>query len=411
MSFLQKTFKLFSLVAITILAFSSVATATQEYDFASTSSNVGIVPANPGKSPITRAWFIEKIKAGESVEREALLVNSSDTDLPVIVVAKDSIQTPQGSFTFKENADQDTLVGTWVEFVDNPKLVIPAKTSVKFKFKVNVPSDVQAGEYAGVLAVQQDKSGEERNGVQILMRMGARIYITVDGELNINTETNVFEFLTDSNEQYKLFLARNMTANYETVYLNIGLANKSNIFTKVAGTAKIIDPDGQEFTQPFNRELASGSSVDPSWVNMQQTWKVGKYKAIYEWENSPVVDINKENLNDLTQTKKVEIDFEMTADKLEAMSKLQAEANAEKTLPTGSGEVVTEKPILVETAAKVEEKSKEDNTLLYAIIGGLGVVVLAMGGVFGFFTYKNSKKEEESDTKVKTKSKKGKTTK
>ncbi len=398
MSILQKTKRgLFVASAFFFLSLfiSSVAVISQEENFSlfDTKSNVGIVPTNPGDAPLTKAWFIETINPGNSVEQSATITNGSDQDLPVIVLAKDAIQTAQGSFTFKENEEENTEVGNWIDFIDEPRLTVPANSSVDFRFKINVPDGTSAGEYAGVIAVQQDRSEEDRGGVQILMRIGSRVYVTVPGDLQMNTEVDTFEFLTDDNEQYSRFLQTNPTANYKNVYLNIGLENASNVFTTISGTAKVTDPDGEEFTQQFNRQLAPNTSVAPSWLNMQQEWKIGTYKAVYEWQNEPVVDLNKENVADNTDPRSVEIELQMTQAKLDEMAKLQEEADQENRLPAAVTDDEVEKDNTIEQLS-AQETAADDNTILYLVISSLGAIVVVMGGVLGYFAYRNSKKEE-----------------
>jgi len=375
-------------------SFSDIA---QDFDFLNTSSNVGIVPGKPTSDPITRAWFIEKIKPGETIEQVALVVNNSEEALPVIVMAKDAIQTSEGGFSFKENDDIDTMVGSWIEFVDNPKLTVPAKSVTEVKFKIKVPEGTKPGEYAGVVAVQQDKSNEKRQGIQIVMRVGARVYITVPGELELNTKAKTFEFLTDNNQAYKDFLQRNRRANYKDIYLNVTMENAGNIFTKVSGKITMIDPSGEKFTTVYNKELAPNTVTADNRIPISgQQWKVGKYKAIFEWDNSPQITINKSNVKDSTPTKSVITEFEMTQEQLDRMAKLQAEADSDTKAPIPTpqtNQVKEEKP----EETTVKEEKEEDNTLLYAVIGGLTGLVAAMSGVLVFFSYKNSKKNKEDD--------------
>ncbi len=376
----------------------SLSDITQDFDFLNTSSNVGIVPGKPTSDPITRAWFIETIKPGETVEQVALVVNNSEEALPVIVMAKDAIQTSEGGFSFKENNDKDTMVGSWIEFIDNPKLTVPAKSVTEVKFKIKVPEGTKPGEYAGVVAVQQDKSNEKRQGVQVVMRVGARVYITVPGDLELNTKAKTFEFLTDNNQAYKDFLQRNRRANYKDIYLNVATENVGNIFTKISGKITIIDPSGEEFTTVYNKELAPNTVTADTRIPINgQQWKVGKYKAIFEWDNSPQITLNKSNIKDSTPTKRVVTEFEMTQEQLDRMAKLQTEADSETKVSVPVPQTNPVKEEKSEETVIIKEEEKENNTLLYAVIGGLAGLVVAMSGVLGFFAYKNSKKDKEGD--------------
>jgi len=378
----------------TVLVNSQEPTVNTNLTFLNTNSNVGIVPGRPTNDPITKVWFVETIKPGDTVEQVAWVVNNSEQALPVIVMAKDATQTSEGGFSFKENQEADTQVGKWVEFLDKTNFVAQPKSVTEVKFKIKVPEGTKPGEYAGVIAVQQDKSQEARNGVQIQMRVGARLYITVPGELNMHTKPKTFEFLTDNNQEYKEFLQRNTMANYKDIYLNVAMENAGNIYTRISGKITLTDPEGKTFSAVYNKELAPNTATANTRVAIeQQQWKIGKYKAVLEWENQPHVSLNKSSVKDLTTNKRIETEFEMTQEQLDRMSKLQAEADSSKIVAAPK---INNTPTTGQTEQKTEEsnnnsQTQSDNTILYAIIAGLSVLVVATIGILIYQNYRNSK--------------------
>jgi hypothetical protein len=369
--------------------------AAPNLGFLNTNSNVGIVPGKPTNDPITKVWFVETINPGQTVEQVALVVNNSEQALPVIVMAKDATQTSEGGFSFKENQEADTQVGKWVEFLDKTNFIAQPKSVTEVKFRIKVPEGTKPGEYAGVIAVQQDKSGEARNGVQIQMRIGARLYITVPGELNMHTKPKTFEFLTDNNQEYKEFLQRNLLANYKDIYLNVSMENAGNIYTRISGKITLTDPEGKTFSTVYNKELAPNTATVNNRISVeQQQWKPGKYKAVLEWDNQPHVSLNKNSVKDLTTNKRIETEFEMTEEQLARMAKLQTEADADKitTAPkTNNQPTNTTEP----NTEAVINQPQSDNTILYAIIAGLSVLVSAILGLLVYQNFKNSKTDNQ----------------
>jgi len=384
-------------LSVPIVANSQIST-TPNVSFLNTNSNVGIVPGKPTNDPITKVWFVETINPGQTVEQVALVVNNSEQALPVIVMAKDANQTSEGGFSFKENQEADTQVGKWVEFLDKTNFIAQPKSVTKVKFRIKVPEGTKPGEYAGVIAVQQDKSEEARNGVQIQMRIGARLYITVPGELNMHIKPKTFEFLTDNNQEYKEFLQRNRLANYKDIYLNVSMENAGNIYTRISGKITLTDPEGKTFSTVYNKELAPNTATVNNRISVeQQQWKPGKYKAVLEFGIQPHVSLNKNSVKDLTTNKRIETEFEMTEEQLARMAKLQAEADTTKITTTPK----TNNQLTNTTESNSEatiNNPQPDNTILYAIIAGLSVLVLAILGLLIYQNFKNSKGNNQDDS-------------
>jgi len=384
-------------LSVPIVANSQIST-TPNVSFLNTNSNVGIVPGKPTNDPITKVWFVETINPGQTVEQVALVVNNSEQALPVIVMAKDANQTSEGGFSFKENQEADTQVGKWVEFLDKTNFIAQPKSVTEVKFRIKVPEGTKPGEYAGVIAVQQDKSEEARNGVQIQMRIGARLYITVPGELNMHIKPKTFEFLTDNNQEYKEFLQRNRLANYKDIYLNVSMENAGNIYTRISGKITLTDPEGKTFSTVYNKELAPNTTTVNNRISVeQQQWKPGKYKAVLEFGIQPHVSLNKNSVKDLTTNKRIETEFEMTEEQLARMAKLQAEADTTKITTTPK----TNNQLTNTTESNSEatiNNPQPDNTILYAIIAGLSVLVLAILGLLIYQNFKNSKVNNQNDS-------------
>jgi hypothetical protein len=387
---LKKSIVVNSLTLITGLFFSLTSFA-----------QVGIVPADPGEDPVTRAWFIETINPGETITRSATIVNNFDGDKQIELNAKDSTETPEGAFTFIQNEEEDKEVGSWIELSTN-EITVPAQNNQEVEFTVTVPEGTEPGEYAGVISVQE-KLIERTSAVTTVKRIGARIYITVPGDLKMDTEVPNLSFLSGQNESYLQFLISNRNINYKEVILSYNQENKGNIFTQMKGTIKVIDPTGKELAKDIVKDIRPGSSTKESHLKTGTEWQVGTYKAVFEWENLPIITLNKDNVtNEDEGGSKKEMEFEMTQEMLDEMKRMQEEADAKRQAPSSNSNSENSNSEFRVTNSEPEENVEtetveEDNTLLYGVIGGLVVVIILLAGGFGFILLGKKKNKKEGN--------------
>ncbi len=158
----------------------------------------GISPANPTASTGPGAsWFIYELEPGETIEDAALITNQSDEDYNVEIYAVDAETTTDGAFAPLKKNYEHTDVGSWVT-LSTDKVVIPAKSEVEVPFTVTVPeTDVDVGEHFGAIVIQEIKENETQGtgtGVEIVTRVGVRMYVTIPGEIRRGLDIEEFRY-------------------------------------------------------------------------------------------------------------------------------------------------------------------------------------------------------------------------
>jgi len=186
----KKKFLLFLSLPLFILAFSLNLPKPQAV-LALEGGGIGIRPANPrADEPLSRAWFIYKEAAPQSIiEDEALVTTTSDKTVRVKIEALDAVITQDGGFTLTDDETKNQDIGSWI-VLEQKELTVSPNSEKRVKFKLTVPEDAEVGDHAGGLAVSKI---EEQPGiiqkvgggatVGISVRVGVRIYLTVPGDI------------------------------------------------------------------------------------------------------------------------------------------------------------------------------------------------------------------------------------
>ena len=390
----------FSLILLTSSSISSLSVSAQDAGVRAV-DGIAVQPAESDTNqPLTRAWFIQNLKPGESVERKALISNLSDKEKIIQLSPEDRISnTEQFTYTDKEPLAQ---VGTWIT-LNSDKVTIPAQKAVEVSFKIKVPENTVSGEYAGVLAVQELKPTTGGSGFNVINRVGARIYVTVPGDLTVGAELPQFEFNTPSTVGYTDFVKSNFMQSYDNIFMAWKIKNTGNVFEKIKGNLEIETPAGK-ITQDFDRDFAPKDQpiAIPAFLTKAK-WQVGKYKATFTFSNPVVIDFNKKDVKEVSPTKTYTTEFTMNETDLAKIKKdfeeikanrpKSAEPIANKKDEPSSANTIKEAPVEV----KKEEAKKEDNTGLFIGLGiGGGVIILGLIGAVGYLVWKQRKDAKKS---------------
>lgn len=126
----------------------------------------------PGKKPPYRPWFLYHARPGDVFQEKVDVTNISDELKVVFIHPVDAGLTVDGGFTLKENEDQQLFVGKWMT-VEQSKLTLEAKQDRAVNMTIQIPPDVEEGEYWGGVTViaQYD---ENFVGIKQVYRVGAR---------------------------------------------------------------------------------------------------------------------------------------------------------------------------------------------------------------------------------------------
>lgn len=363
---------------------------------------VGIVPTKKDDSqPLTRAWFINTIRPGESVTLSADVINSTAEDKVIEVKAKDSEQTGEGSFSYIPNEVENKLVGTWITLASS-ELTIPSQKQQSVEFTVKVPEGTAPGEYTGVISVQTAPK-ESDAAVKFVSRVGSRVYITVPGDLKTGTEVNNFGLMTSKNPKYGDFLQKTQRQPGEDMFITMDYNNSGNIYQKTKGAIKITQPNGEVVELGFDRDFAPREEAVNILLDTKAKWTVGNYKAEFTFENTPVIGFNKENVVESSSANTKTIEFTMTQEILDEMIADKAASRQVRDAKVRAAEEAGTSFSFdaIEVQAEAETKTEAtDNTLIIVLGSVIGVLVLAIIGALVFFFIKKKKDDKKVEPKT-----------
>lgn len=140
---------------------------------------VGIMPKQLAGEE-ARSWFVYKLSSGESASDTIVVTNHSDQKKFIQIEALDALTTLSGNYSLVGSPADNKDIGTWVK-VDAKRFYISPGVSQEVDFTVTVPQGASVGEHAGGIVVYE--VNPLTSGVNIKARVGARMYVTVPGEV------------------------------------------------------------------------------------------------------------------------------------------------------------------------------------------------------------------------------------
>ena len=202
-------------------------------------SNLGIVPAKADYKNKTGAWFVYEKTPGEMVSDKVAVVNLSDQPVEVAVFGVDATTTKEGVFTLKNNHEESSGLGLWVEGL--PEILsLEAKERRVLEFSLNVPEGIKPGDYLGGLVVE-NLENQARNGV--------RMYLTVPGEMSKGAEISDLKFVADKgNYKFLLNLKNSGNVRLEGLLVKVTLRSKWKVPAESKASypqAGVLFPEGE----------------------------------------------------------------------------------------------------------------------------------------------------------------------
>lgn len=157
-------------------------------------AGLGIRPAYPEPSqPRTRSWFIYQLASGESKDDAVVVSNNSSRRIKAKLYAVDATTTKDGVFALLGEKDSQQGIGAWVKLAVG-EISLAAGEEKIVPFKITLPATIKAGDYLGGVMVE-DLAVSRDKGINMVTRVGVRIYETVPGEL-VNNRTLKFAYLS-----------------------------------------------------------------------------------------------------------------------------------------------------------------------------------------------------------------------
>lgn len=157
--------------------------------WAASSGSFGIVPANPDPEvPLSSSWFLYEVDPGEVIEDAVQISNDRAEAVTFSIEAVDAITLEGGGFGLLDGKAENENLGSWVELEETEITLGPHSKKV-INFKVTVPENAEVGDHIGGLVMQAVGGEPDQvlqsggSSVRILTRVGARMYLTVLGDI------------------------------------------------------------------------------------------------------------------------------------------------------------------------------------------------------------------------------------
>jgi len=132
----------------------------------------------------TKAWFIYTLEPGEIKKGKVDVINTSVERVVAKIYPVDAVTTTDGAFAPEPEDKEKTGVGSWVTLAESEVFLKPRETKT-IDFTVAVPMHAEVGDHMGAIIIQSKgpPKAVEGSGLSITTRVGARMYITVPGEI------------------------------------------------------------------------------------------------------------------------------------------------------------------------------------------------------------------------------------
>jgi hypothetical protein len=366
---------------------------------------ISIEPFEINRSnPAERGWFIYKVQPGTVIEGFMVLRNDHPTNTSVELFANDGVSTPDGNFALASNDEKPTLIGSWIE-LSQRVYDVDGQTNLKVPFKINVPQNAAPGEYAGglsVVQVQGDRSSGGPIGAKI--RVGARIYLTVEGNLTQNVVASGLTIINPKTENFVDELNTRGWINKDNMALRLNLKQNGNIYSKFVGETTFKLPDGKEVKRNFTKDVLRNSPTEEYYLETGIPYQVGKTEVTMKYQVSPTIN-NKDGLNSQNDSGEIKYELDITQADIDELTKQRTalqDGNAKEfSKKTATAAQKSDFNISGPTETERNDDQKADYTLAY--VAGVTISLIAIAGIIAFVYLKKNKKEEKRDSTSKSK--------
>ncbi len=220
---------------------------------------LGIFPANPDpKVPLSNSWFIYNLVPGEEKKDAVVIQNTSEESLSAKIYPVDATTTKDGAFALLNESDPKKDVGAWID-LPVTKINLSPGESREVPFTINIPGSAKVGSHLGGIVLENLKT-KEGKGVDVVTRVGVRIYQTVPG--------NLVRLLDLTDLSWKL--------TGDKVNLMFNLENRGNVHLDVIGKV--------EFINQLTGKKVAEEEADLRTITPEKPTEVP-----YVWEKTPLL--------------------------------------------------------------------------------------------------------------------------
>jgi hypothetical protein len=174
-------------LSLALLMLSAMIVANARSAGAATSAEWSVAPYYNGNTTGPRDWFQYTLKPGQTMRDIVSVSNLSNQNKSFYIYPSDASNTPlDGAFALGLRKDRPKSAGSWIR-LGYKRFDLKPHTRAAFPFQISVPTNAQPGDTAAGIVVEDAKPDRKKlakdKGVNILNRVGARVYIRVAGPL------------------------------------------------------------------------------------------------------------------------------------------------------------------------------------------------------------------------------------
>lgn len=269
-----------------------------------TTAELGIMPGHPDpKVKYSDSWFFFNADKGETKEDGVLLYNNSGEIVTVKIYPVDATVTTDGGFAPLEEGAPRLGVGAWIklsqEIVD-----LPPNSKTEVPFTITIPKETDVGDHVGAIIlekIQREKAKLGSTGVEIVNRLGVRVFETVPGEIIRSLKITAFDWdITEKEFPYEakfkdklIYHIKKIIGLDRKINFMVALENDGNVRLEPMGTMEVKNIWGKKIG--IIDETKSGANLAKIPFGMIIPHKSTKIPIIWQ-KNAPIFDRLKVNL-------------------------------------------------------------------------------------------------------------------
>ncbi|HCM95682.1 MAG TPA: hypothetical protein DIT09_13870 [Glutamicibacter sp.] len=206
---------------------------------------------NPG-GDAERSSFSYELDPGQSLEDSFEITNYGTKPLELSIYGADGLTSANGALELLPASESSIYIGAWIH-VDQPSLTLAAGEDAEVGFTLNIPEDVEPGDYVGGMISSYIDSASEYT-VTVDQRLATQLAVRVGGEGT--TALSVTEASASAPIAWNPFAPVDATVQATVV-------NEGSLRARGSYTVKISGPFGiAPATHTFlAEELLPGSTV------------------------------------------------------------------------------------------------------------------------------------------------------
>lgn len=225
-----------------------------------------------------RGYYLDKVERGEEREYTFIVRNLKDEPLNLSLYPADAKPAQNGGRSFSEKGVQPVLTGSWIIEQELQEVNLQAHEERSFTYKLQVPADLQPGQYVAVVAAEelikaeesQQQAQEAALAIDVVNRTGVQVVLEYKPEESEHA-MSIDEFHHD------------YTASGNS-RLSIKLSNRGTILEKPTGTILVRDSHNEVmFKSDYVADsIYGGTTADMVYLVADKLLLPDTYSVYYE---------------------------------------------------------------------------------------------------------------------------------